>query len=342
MVSDPEVWMRRAVEIGLNGYPAPNPHVGCVIVKDGQIIGEGWHEAAGLAHAEIVALQQAGSKARGADVFVTLEPCNHTGRTGPCSEALITAGVRRVFIGVRDPDSRAAGGMDRLLQAGIETQAGVLEEEVKEGNEVFLRAHVLGRPYVCAKAAVTLDGFMARSDGSSKWITGEMAREEGHRLRAKMGAVLVGRKTVQQDDPLLTARLPGVVNQPARIVLDPLARLTGNEQVFNNDAPTYWFVMKQYATGPRHVGCGDNGTFDLSDVLSFLWSENVRGVLVEGGPATLKGFFNSSLVDRFELFVSPTFFESGIALLDNLPHTSILNLVKLSRLGRDIQYSFRS
>lgn len=286
--------MRRAIELSRLGFPAPNPHVGCVIVRSGEVIAEGYHHFAGDLHAEADALKHL-SSAQGSDVYVTLEPCNHHGRQPPCSLALINAGVKRVFIACPDENPKASGGAQRLRNAGIEVIEGLLREEAAVANQQFLFAVQHRRPLIVAKAAMSLDGRIALPNGESKWITGEAARAEGHRLRAELGAVLVGRRTVQLDNPRLTARLDGVHNQPTRIVLDPGSKLSGNENVFNEEAPTI------------HV----TGHIDLSHLLSDLYAQGITGILVEGGATTLGTFAAQNLVDRYELFIAPKLLGHG-------------------------------
>src|SRR5579885_2122161 len=208
-----EQWMRRAIELSKNGFPAPNPHVGCVIVKNGEIVGEAYHDHAGAPHAEVVALTQAREKANGADVFVTLEPCNHQGRTGPCSQALIQAGVANVTAACLDPNPKAKGGLKALKESGVKVSHGLMQKEASAANEVFLKSMEQRSPYLVGKVAMSLDGRVAMPNGDSKWITNEASRAIGHRLRAECGAVLVGRNTVARDNPHLTARVEGVVNQ---------------------------------------------------------------------------------------------------------------------------------
>ena len=318
--------MKRAIALSKKGYPAPNPHVGCVLVKDGRIIGEGCHRFAGGPHAEVVALKAAGDNARGATAFVTLEPCNHTGRTGPCSEALIRAGVAEVYYAVGDPNPKAIGGGAELQAAGVTVRAGLCEVEARSANRQFLFAFESGRPLVVAKAAVTLDGRLALNNGASKWITGEAARAAGHSLRAELGAVLVGRRTVQMDDPELTARIKGVVNQPLRIVLDPDNLLLGTEKVFNKNAET-WHIT---------------GRIDLPQVLVRLRESGRTGLLVEGGATTLGRFMDARLVDRLELFVSPKLFGSGktwleMAEIDDPTQALRVKDVTVTRIGEDLR-----
>jgi diaminohydroxyphosphoribosylaminopyrimidine deaminase/5-amino-6-(5-phosphoribosylamino)uracil reductase len=288
-------FMREALRLARRGFPAPNPHVGCVIVKDGLIVGRGYHDHAGGPHAEVVALQDAGDQARGATAYVTLEPCNHTGRTGPCSLALIEAGVSEVVVAARDPNPKAEGGLERLARHGVRTSSGVLQAEAEEVAGQFFFALRHGRPLVVLKAGASLDGRIALPSGESRWITGPSARREAHRLRAELGAVLVGRRTVEMDDPLLTARIPGVVNQPLRVVLDPGGKLSSRFKVFNGDAPTLHLTS-------RRIKSNSEG-FDLSEVLQAVREAGATGILVEGGAATHAGFIRHELADRIELFL---------------------------------------
>ena len=319
-------WMRRAIRLSERGFPAPNPPVGCVLVKDGQWIADGYPTFAGGPHAEAVALTAAGDSARGATAYVTLEPCNHTGRTPPCSQALINAGVSRVVIAVRDPNPGAAGGVEQLQSAGIAVEIGLESELAKRTMAAFLYAMRNRRPYVVVKAAFSMDGRIALPSGESQWITGPIARRAGHALRARLGAVLVGWRTVAADNPRLTARLAGVVNQPIRVVLDPRNQLTGQELVFNADAPT------------RHI----TGSIDLPEVLSQLYDDGVTGLLVEGGGHTISRFFSAGLVNRVEAFLAPKILGDGPAWVSGLGIPSLADAVQLGdfeirRRGSDLQ-----
>lgn len=318
-------FMRRAIALSRRGMPAPNPHVGCVIVRDGEVVGEGYHHYTGDLHAEANALRQAGEAARGATAYVTLEPCNHFGRQPPCSEALIRAGVARVVVACADPNPKAAGGLQKVAAAGIATQIGFLEEEAAAANQQFLFAVRHRRPRVVLKAACSLDGRIALPSGESQWITGEAARREGHRLRVACGAVLVGRRTVELDDPQLTARIPGVVNQPLRVVLDPQGKLKGTERVFDEAAPT------------RHV----TGPIDLPTLLSDLYESGVKGLLVEGGALTAGSFLRAGLIDRLELFMAPKLLGDGPSWVQGLDLPSLADapqarIREMRRVGSDL------
>jgi diaminohydroxyphosphoribosylaminopyrimidine deaminase/5-amino-6-(5-phosphoribosylamino)uracil reductase len=284
--------MRRALELADRGRTtvSPNPMVGCVVAVDTEIVAEGFHERAGGPHAEIVALRMAGSRARGATLYVTLEPCAHTGRTGPCTDAIIEAGVAEVVVATPDPNPPAAGGADVLRSAGVNVAIGLLEQEAKRQNEVFLHGVATGRPFVVAKAAISLDGRIAAADGTSQWLTGGATRLRVHTLRAEVDAVLVGSGTVIADDPHLTCRLDGYAgDQPLRVVLDRRGRVTADHRVCDNAAPTE--VIKRYD--------------DLGEILRGLWQREVRSILVEGGASVLHAFLAADLVDRLHVHVAP-------------------------------------
>ena len=325
--------MRRAIQLSRRGYPAPNPHVGCVIVSGGEIVGEGWHAYAGGPHAEVVALERAGPQARGAEVFVTLEPCNHSGRTGPCSQALLDAGVARVVAACADPNPVARGGLARLQMAGVTTDLGLLADEAADANLRFLTAMKRRRPYVVAKAALSADGRTALSSGESRWLTSEAARAAGRRLRAEMGAVLVGRGTVEADDPQLTARVRGSRNEPVRIVLDPGGRLTGRERVFREPGEVIQVVQEaERGAGHQLVAPYHGGEFHLPELLSLLFRRGITGVLVEGGAKTLGAFVRAGLVDRYELFLAPLLLGSGPAWVNDLGIEALVEAPRLTLL----------
>lgn len=317
-MGEDERWMRRALALAERGRRtvAPNPVVGCVLVADGAVVGEGWHERAGGPHAEVVALAAAGDRARGATAYTTLEPCAHTGRTGPCTEALLAAGVTRVVAAIADPDPVAAGGAARLRAAGVDVTVGPLADEAAWQNRVFLTGICARRPHVVLKAAVSLDGRIAAADGTSRWITGPDARRVAHRLRAEAGAVLVGSGTVLADDPRLTVRPPGAdTRQPLRVVLDGRGRVPASARVRDGAAPTL------VITGPGAAAAGADtlvlpDPHDLRAVLAALWCREVRSVLVEGGAAVAAAFVRAGLVDELAVHVAPVLLgEQGRPLL---------------------------
>lgn len=302
-MQDDERWMRSAIALAERGRftVSPNPLVGCLLVRDGACVGEGWHERAGGPHAEIVALQAAGPAARGATAYVTLEPCAHTGRTGPCADALIAAGVTRVVAALADPHEVAAGGARRLRDAGVQVDLGLCESHARWQNRVFLHGVTQGRPWVVGKAATSLDGRIAAGDGTSQWLTGPAAREHAHRLRAEVDAVLVGSGTVLADDPRLTVRLPGYDGpQPLRVVLDGRGRVPSSAAVLNDEAPS--LLVRD--------------GLDLGAVLDRLWEREVRSVLVEGGSAVLGSFLRADLVHELRCHLAPVMLgEKGLPMV---------------------------
>lgn len=310
MSQNHEALMLRAVELSKTGYPAPNPPVGCVIFKNGQIVAEGYPTFFGGPHAEAVALAAAGDTAKDATVYVTLEPCSHHGKTPPCADALIKAGVKEVFVAVRDPNPQAAGGVEKMREAGIKVECGLCQVEAARENYPFLFAMKAKRPYVNLKMASTLDGFAARLDGTSKWITSEKARSSGHLRRAKMGSVLVGAGTVLQDDPELTARVEGVVRQPLKVILDPMGKLSGHEKCLQENF--LWYVGEPHADKATQTRMPlTDGVFDLALILDDLYKRGVVGVLVEGGPTVARSFLKSGLAERIDAFWGPVVFGSG-------------------------------
>ncbi len=314
--------MRRALRLAARGFTAPNPMVGCVLAVGNEIVGEGYHHHAGAPHAEVVAIEAAGGRSKGAAAYVTLEPCSHFGRTGPCAQALIAAGVRRVVFAVEDPNPAVCGsGAEMLRAAGVDVESGLCRDEAVALNRPFFVYHKTGWPFVTLKAAMTLDGKIATHTGDSKWITSAAARRYGHLLRARSSAVLVGIGTVLADDPMLTARLPEVVNQPVRIVLDPSLRLPADSQLVRSASRVAtWVVTSRRAdraaraelerSGVRIIDCDQmaGGSFDLAFLLQKLGGEGLISVLVEGGAETHARFVERGLVDRVQMFVAPKIF----------------------------------
>ena len=313
--------MARALELAERGWGrvAPNPMVGAVIVRDGEVVGEGWHTEYGHPHAEVEALRAAGEAARGATAFVTLEPCSHYGKTPPCTGALLAAGVRRVVFAASDPNPRAAGGGEVLREAGVEVLGGVMEAEARDQNAIFFHAHSQpDRPFVALKLALTLDGRIADHAGHSVWITGEESRAEVHRLRAGFDAVAVGSGTALADDPRLTVR--GTLEPrvpPARVVFDRGLRLplesvlvtTAREVPVIAVAGTVPPAEHAAALETRGVQVLRAG--DVHDGLRALWDSGVRSLFVEGG-ATLAGeMLRAGVVDRLYLFYAPLFLGPG-------------------------------
>lgn len=309
--------MRRAVSLARKGLgkTAPNPAVGCVIVKGGVIVGEGWHRKAGTPHAEVHALRQAGEKALGADVYVTLEPCSHHGRTPPCADVLVRAGVSKVIAGMMDPNPLVSGGgMEILKKAGIRVETGVLEGECRRLNEPFIKHVTTGHPFVVLKSAMTLDGKTATSSGDSKWITNARSREYVHKLRGKLDAIMVGAGTVAADDPQLTCRI-GRGKNPVRIVVDSTLRIPLHAQVLNGMART--IIATTPAAGENKVAafraagvevlvCSADGRgVDLFDLFGKLGKLGIQSVLLEGGGTLAGEALRSGLIDKFLFFYAP-------------------------------------
>lgn len=320
---DPK-YMRQALELARGSRPSPNPRVGAVVVKDGRAIGTGRHECAGAAHAEVVALDQAGSAAHGADLYVTLEPCCHQGRTPPCTGAIERAGIARVIIATIDPDPRVSGGGVRLLQlAGCAVETGLLEDECRELLEGYATHRLRGRPLITIKAAVTLDGALATASGHSQWITSAPARVEAHALRVEADAVAVGVETVLADDPQLTVRhLEGP--NPLRVVLDSRLRTPQTSKLVTSAAATPLLLAHTEAAantadfaqmdGVETVRCAATaaGHVDVADLTRQLAERGVLSLLVEGGGRVHGSFIAAGQADRLALFVAPKLIGPGI------------------------------
>ncbi len=355
-------YMKRALELARTrqGRTRPNPTVGAVLVKNGRIIGEGVHRRAGEPHAEIVALQQAGEEARGATLYVTLEPCSHHGRTPPCVDAIIAAGIKEVHMATIDPNPLVAGrGKARLEAAGIRVVVGEHEDEARRLNEGFMHWITTRRPFIVAKFAMSLDGKIATRTGEARWITGEAARRWVHELRDRMDAILVGVNTVVQDNPRLTTRLPkSDVHHPIRIVLDSRGRAPLHARLFDPHLPGETWVMTTEkmplhhrraleAQGIRVVELpAEEGRVSLTALLEFLGREEITSLLVEGGATVLGRFFDERLVHKVHAFVAPVIIGgaqaptavggTGIARLADALR---LSPVEVERVGDDVLIS---
>ncbi|MBB6674199.1 bifunctional diaminohydroxyphosphoribosylaminopyrimidine deaminase/5-amino-6-(5-phosphoribosylamino)uracil reductase RibD [Cohnella nanjingensis] len=313
-VLNDEFYMRLALNAaaGAAGQTGVNPMVGCVVVRDGRIVGIGAHLRRGEAHAEVHAIRMAGAEARGATAYVTLEPCSHHGRTPPCCDLLIAEGVARVVVATTDPNPLVAGsGVERLRAQGIEVEVGLLGQESRALNEAFNRFIVTGRPFVTIKTAVTLDGRIATRTGHSKWITGPEAREAVHTLRHRHDAIMVGIGTVLADDPELTTRLsvPGL--HPVRVIVDSALRLPPDARVLNGAAPTIVLATRRAdpakaaalrALGAEVIPCGDGARVDLRAGLAALGDRGIGSALVEGGGVLNGALLEAGLADKIMLF----------------------------------------
>ncbi len=310
--------MQRAIELALlgAGSVAPNPMVGCVIVKDNQIIGEGWHRNFGGPHAEINALNQVSDKSllNGAEVFVTLEPCSHTGKTPPCADALIQYAFRKVYIATLDPNPQVAGkGMARLQQAGIKVEVGLLEEESREMNRRFLCFHEKKRPYILLKWAQTSDGFIAKENYDSKWISNELSRMLVHKWRSEEAAIMVGTNTAWYDNPSLTVR-SWSGKSPIRILLDRSLRIPASHHLHDGSETTLVYHDAKVPSLPspaQFVPISFEGDV-LKTLLEDWYQKNILSVLVEGGTALLQSFIDQDLWDESRIFTSKQVFEKGI------------------------------
>jgi diaminohydroxyphosphoribosylaminopyrimidine deaminase/5-amino-6-(5-phosphoribosylamino)uracil reductase len=319
-MSDDERLMARALELAERGrgFVEPNPLVGAVVVRDSQVVGEGWHHRYGQAHAEVNALAEAGPRARGATVYVTLEPCCHHGKTPPCTDALLAAGVARVVAALTDPFPQVAGkGAEVLRAAGVAVEFGPGAAAARRQNAPYLKLLTTGRPYVHAKWAMTLDGKIATRTGDSKWISGEASRQRVHQLRGRMDAVIVGIDTVLADDPLLTARPPGP-RTATRIVLDSHGRLPAASQLVRTAAEAPLLVATLDGL-PRSAGevlrlpkQGDHPS--VAALLDELGRRRMTNVLVEGGANVLGSFFDARAVDEVHVFIAPKIV-GGVAAL---------------------------
>jgi diaminohydroxyphosphoribosylaminopyrimidine deaminase / 5-amino-6-(5-phosphoribosylamino)uracil reductase len=308
-------FMSRALELAARarGRTAPNPMVGAVIVRNGEVLAEGWHEAPGQAHGEVDALSKLGGRAPGATIYVTLEPCCHHGRTPPCTDAILASGAARVVAAMQDPDPRVAGkGIAILREAGIEVDVGVLETESRRLNRGYLLARTEGRPAITLKSGITLDGRIASAYGESKWITSPEGRLVAHRARDVHDAILAGRRTVALDDPQLTTRFPGG-RDALPVILDSHLQLGADRRVFHGSRRAVVYACAGERDLPADVvkvPPGPGGV-DLRAVLSDLVDRGVHSVLVEGGGLVIRSFLDAGLVDRIHLFVSPKVLAGG-------------------------------
>ena len=351
-------YMQHAIRLAQRGLYStdPNPAVGCVIVKHDKIIGQGWHRCAGEAHAEINALNQAGGQAKGATVFVTLEPCSHTGRTPPCANALISAGVKKVVAAMRDPNPLVAGfGLKKLQDAGIEVESGLLALQAAELNPGFIKRMEAGRPFVRVKLAMSLDGRTAMASGESQWISSEASRNDVQRLRAESSAILTGIGTVLADDPSMNVRMSAVelkvdrVRQPKRIVLDSQLRMPSDAKIVSLDGQcivyttvnvdkrdSYPFIIEQCAALP-------GGEIDLQALMRDLVKKEINLLHVEAGSVLSGALLKNELVDEIIIYMAPHIMGDSAKGLFHLPELEqmkdriSLKINELRSIGNDIR-----
>ena len=352
-------WMARALRLARRGLwtTRPNPRVGCVLVRDGSVVGEGWHARAGEAHAEVLALRDAGERAAGATAYVNLEPCSHHGRTPPCAVALAQAGVSRVVAGMVDPNPRVSGrGLAMLRDAGVEVAAGVAEAACRELNAGFARRMEQGRPYVRVKLAASLDGHTAMASGESRWITGAPARADVHRLRARSCAVVTGIGTVLADDPALTVRdvaEPEAVPPPRRVVVDRALRTPPASRLFAGAGAV---SVLGCSGAPERRGALEAAGAEVAvapafaqpaGVLDWLGARDVNEVLVEAGPTLAGAFLAAGCVDELVLYQAPHFMGGAARPLLDLPGLDAmaqripLRVTEVRHVGADLRLTVR-
>ena len=337
--------MARALQLAQRGLYTtdPNPRVGCVIVKDNRIVGEGWHERAGEAHAEIHALHAAGEQARGATAYVTLEPCCHQGRTPPCTVALIQAGITRVVCAMTDPNPRVAGqGMAALTAAGLHVESGLMQAQAEALNPGFISRMRRHRPYVRLKLAASLDGRTALADGVSQWITGEAARTDVQSLRARSSAILTGIGTVRADDPSLTVRAMDIGRQPLRVVVDSDLRMSATAKMLHLPGATLVVAARENAAAAHRLveaGAevlllpGATGRVDLAALMQHLATREVNELMVEAGAGLCGALLAAQLVDEIVIYYAPHLLGSGAQGMFVLPEMQTMQ----QRLALKIQ-----
>lgn len=340
------------------GRTSPNPAVGALIVRNGEIIASGYHKRVGSGHAEIKALAKIGGRGQKNDtLYVTLEPCNHHGRTPPCTEAILSSGIKKLVVGMKDPNPEVSGGgCEFLAEKGVEVRTGVLESECRRINEAFLKFATTGRPFVVVKSALTMDGWTATVTGHSRWVTNEKSRQFVHRLRDRLDGVLVGVGTVLADDPMLTTRLKrGVGKDPVRIIVDTDLRIPDEAKVLNSDssAPTLLAVGADVPSqrlrrvereGVTNLACPTKeGGIDLPALMDILGGMDITSILVEGGSTLIGSMIREGLIDKFYIFKAPKILGGN----DGIPMASgpgprkmndclRLRDIKVRRFGDDI------
>ncbi len=329
--ADDHRYMALALQLAERGLytTAPNPRVGCVLVRDGRLVGQGWHQRAGEPHAEVHALRDAGERARGATAYVTLEPCCHHGRTPPCSQALIEAGVAKVIAAMPDPHSRVAGkGLARLREAGIEVQVGLLESQARALNPGFIKRMETGLPWVRNKLAMSVDGRTAMASGESQWITGPAARQDVQGLRARSSAILTGVGTVLADDPAMTVRLEGIERQPLRVIVDSHLRTPLTAKILQQPDETLIMTgsdddearQKLQQAGATVVKLArDEQGVDLEAVLRELADREVNEVLLESGAVLSGSMLQAGLIDALVIYMAPVLMGDSARGLFHLP-----------------------
>lgn len=352
-----EQMMHRAIELAQNarGRTSPNPLVGAVIVRNGKIVAEGWHRKAGTPHAEIHALNMAGDLAQGATIYVSLEPCAHYGRTGPCAKALVEAGISRVVVAMTDPNPKVAGkGLDILREAGIEVITGVLEQEARAINEPFIKWITTGMPYVALKTAMSLDGKITTAGGESRWISNELSRNMTHELRDEYDGIMVGINTVLADNPSLTTRLAGRQGKnPVRIVVDSQGRIPLDSKLLTDGAAPVIVAVSGTASrdrikaleqaGAKVLVCGQGERTDLKEMLRQLGELQITSILTEGGGTLNFSLLEAGLADRLYAFIAPKLLGGRTAITPvegegfvHLQDAAELTDIEIKKLAEDV------
>jgi len=351
-MSNDRFFMKAALELAAKGegFTSPNPMVGAVVVKDGRIAGKGFHEAAGKAHAEVNAIDDAGSAAKGATLYVTLEPCNHTGRTPPCTEKILSAGIRRVVSAMADPNPDVKGGGNAYLRSkGLEVAVGVCEDEARKLNEIFIKYVRTKRPFVVVKCAATLDGRIATKTGDSRWVSGEESRKFVHRLRHALDAIMVGVDTVKKDDPSLTARLEDIKTiDPTRIILDTRLSVPENAKVLRSDSDRDTILFTGTAisqekksriekSGVRVIQSqlDKDGRIDLNALTEKLGAMGVTSLLIEGGGRVIASAFRAGIVDKVFFFYAPKILggDDGVPICRGAGPESMQDCIPLTEIS---------
>jgi diaminohydroxyphosphoribosylaminopyrimidine deaminase/5-amino-6-(5-phosphoribosylamino)uracil reductase len=350
-----EAFMDSALELAKKTRPSPNPRVGAVVVAGGKIAGRGFHERQGMPHAEVIAIEDAGAQSKGADLYVTLEPCCHHGKTGPCVEAIIKAGISRVAIGIIDPDPLVSGkGISYLKNAGIHVAVGIREEKCKQNLADYIVHRTKGRPLITLKAAITLDGYIATIKGDSKWISSVESRRMAHEMRADSDAVLVGVETVIKDDPQLTVRHCTGAN-PLRVVMDSTLRISTDSQLIAGAAGAPVVLAHTATARPERIELfshfkgvetlrlksTDNGLVDPSDLALTLGKRGILSMLVEGGSRIHGAFAMAGIADRVALFVAPKILGHGLPWISTvgaaaLPEGLLLADIEVVTVANDL------
>ena len=360
-----ENFMREAMILANKGLfsTSPNPRVGCVVVKNSKIVGKGFHLIAGGDHAEILAIKDAGSAVKGSSLYITLEPCNSIGRTGPCVDELIKSGVRRVIVAMRDPNPKVNGtGIKSLEEAGIEVTCGVLESEAIELNLGFIKRMRYGLPWVRVKSAISMDGFTAIPTGESKWITNQPARDDGHKWRARACMVMTGIGTLKKDNPQLNVRSIKTLRQPTKILIDTNLEsdfkssffTSGNIIIFCSEHPTKLDCRKETLSKEKNIeiikvkeDLYRDGRINLKSSLVELASRECNELHLEAGPSLTGSFMKENLIDEWLIYVAPTFLERGLTIFEsNTQFTSLSESSKwsfkdVSKIGEDLRIILR-